>query len=598
MGQHIEASYFRPDRKGITVEADGIRFCTDQVGGTDCGVVLYKKEGQSLTVPFKNEGRRGKLLGVRIAINEPEQYRYQYYCKQETVTDRYAGLIAGNEEWGRPAGGSRCGGFYIDDFDWEDDCPPDISYEDSVIYGMNVRAFTMHRSSGVKHRGTFEGIVEKIPYLKKLGITAVELLPAYEFDECEQLPCPGTEAVKDIVNCWGFKEGFYYAPKTAYSAGKRPDHSFKMMVKKLHEAGLEVLMYFYFPVSFNRADILDILRYWTVEYHIDGIHLLGEDLPVTLITQDSLLSGSKILYHEYSYWVANPRYANTAVVMDHFRTQMRSLLKGDEDLTYALINHLRNKPLGRGTVNYMADYGGFSLFDMTAYDRKHNEENGENNRDGTDYNYSWNCGTEGISRKKNIQELRTKQIKNALSLIFLAQGTPFLFSGDELGNTRHGNNNAYCQDNDIGWIKWSPTVISKEIAAFARFLIDFRKAHPILRLPTEMQIMDTAKCGYPDVSYHGSEAWRPDLNPYSRSVGIMYCGKYAKRPDGTDDDFIYIAINLHWRPYELALPKLPKEKKWHLVKSTDLSVTEPEPANRDQHIIVKERSISIFVSKA
>lgn len=598
MRQQIEASYFRPDRKGVTVEADGIRFCTDQVSGNDCGVILYNNEGQAFTVPFAKEGSRGSLLGVKVAITEPEQYRYQYYCNKEKITDRYAGLITGNEEWGKSSEGKRYSGFYIDDFEWEDDRPPAVSYDDSIIYGLNVRAFTMHKSSGVRHRGTFEGIVEKIPYFKQLGVTAIELMPAYEFDECEQLLGKGSEEAKDIVNCWGFKEGFYFAPKTAYSAGRRPDHSFKTMVRKLHEAGMEVLMYFYFPVDFNRADILDVLRYWVIDYHIDGIHLLGGDLPVSLITQDSLLSGIKILYNEYSYWVEHPRYANSAVVMDHFRTQMRSLLKGDEDLTYALINHLRNKPAGRGTINYMADYGGFSLFDMTAYDRKHNEDNGENNRDGSDYNYSWNCGTEGISRKKNIQGLRVKQIKNALSLIFLAQGTPFLFSGDELGNTRYGNNNAYCQDNEIGWVKWNPTIMSKEIADFVRFLIEFRKQHPILRMPAEMQIMDTAKCGYPDVSYHGTEAWRPDLNPYSRSVGIMYCGQYAKLPNGKEDDFIYIAINLHWRPYELALPQLPKEKNWHLIKSTDISVGEPEPSGHDQRIMVKERSISIFVSRA
>ncbi len=592
MNQVFETTYFKPDKKGVFATPDGICFCTDQVSGSDCGVIIYDKDNNSQKIPFSEKGKRGSLYGIKLHIQNPENYRYHYYCKEEILLDKYARTVFGNEVWGEGWTENVKGGFDCSDFDWMGDQPLAISYENSIIYGLHVRNFTMHKSSGVKNKGTFEGLTAKIPYLKELGITAVELLPAYEFEECEYLLTPGKEKEKKTLNCWGFKEGLYYTPKAAFSAGKTPGYSFKNMVKEMHKAGLEVLMYFYFPTHFNRADILDILRYWVVEYHLDGVHLLGENLPISVITQDTLLSGTKILYNEYSYWEERPLYENTGIFRDHFRTQMRQFLKGDEDMASALLYHQRNNPNRCGTINYLADYSGFTLFDMTAYDKKHNEDNGEDNRDGSDYNYSWNCGVEGHSRKKAIQALRGKQIKNALSLLFLAQGTPFLFSGDEFGNTQNGNNNTYCQDNEIGWIKWNnTTVMGKEIWEFTRFLIELRKEHPILHMPAEMQILDSIACGYPDVSYHGEEAWRPDLNPYSRTVGIMYCGKYAKLPDGSADDFLFVAYNMHWLPHKLALPKLPKDMKWSLLQCTE------QPEIAESSAIVKARSISVFLSQ-
>ncbi len=597
MDQNFKTTYFKPDRKGVYAEPDGICFCTDQVNGSDCGVILYDKNNHSQRVPFSEKGKRGSLYGVKIHIPVSECCRYQYYCKEEIILDKYAKVVIGSKTWGSGWDENISGGFFCSDFDWGEDHPLGTPYEDSIIYGLHVRSFTMHKSSGVKNKGTFEGIVAKIPYLKELGVTAVELMPAYEFEECEYSLTAAKEEPKKTINCWGFKEGVYYAPKAAFCAGESPEYSFKEMVRELHKAGIEVLMYFYFPSAFNRADIPDILKYWVVEYHIDGIHLLGENLPVSVITQDALLSGTKILYNEYSYWEERPLYENTGVYKDHFRAEMRRFLKGDEDMTSALLYHQRNNPEDRGTVNYMADYNGFTLYDITAYDKKHNEANGEDNRDGSDYNYSWNCGVEGVSRKKSIQELRSRQIKNALAILLLAQGTPFIFSGDEFGNTRNGNNNVYCQDNETGWVKWNTTVMGKEILEFTRFLIDLRKKHPILHMPVEMQILDSIACGYPDVSYHGEEAWRPDLNPSSRTLGIMYCGKYGKLPDGKEDDFLYIAYNMHWLPHKLALPKLPREMKWCLLQCTDQPEIQPEPDDNGQSAIIKERSIGIFISQ-
>jgi glycogen operon protein len=277
---------------------------------------------------------------------------------------------------------------------------------------------------------------------------------------------------------------------------------------------------------------------------------------------------------------------------------VRRLLKSDEDMVGPLLYHHRSLPSDRGCVNYLAAYGGFSLFDMSSYDKKRNEANGEDNKDGTNFNFSWNCGIEGPSRKREIIALRTKQIKNALAILILSQGTPFLFSGDEFGNTRYGNNNAYCQDNEVGWVKWSGSAMSRELLAFTKELLRFRKEHPILRMPSELRIIDWQRCGYPDISYHGEEAWRPDLEPYSRSVGIMLCGKYARCEDNSADDFIYIAINLHWEQQTLALPHLPKGLKWQLAYSTNPAEPDLIYDEKADLIVTKERSVSVLISAA
>ena len=270
----------------------------------------------------------------------------------------------------------------------------------------------------------------------------------------------------------------------------------------------------------------------------------------------------------------------------------------------------RNNPRNCAVVNYLADYDGFSLYDMVSYDRKHNEANGEYNRDGTDHNYSWNCGFEGECRKKSVLDLRKKQIKNALAFLFLSQGVPYLFSGDEFGNTRYGNNNAYCQDNDTGYIKWKTGKLQDEILGFTKVLIRFRKEHSILHSQKELKILDTLGCGYPDISYHGTEAWRPDLSYISRMIGIMLCGNYAEKQD---EPSIYIAYNMHWIEHELALPKLPKGEKFVPVlwseeimrPVSDDSVGKNEAAEKEDSsgkkaenkIVIPGRSIAVYVSQ-
>ena len=322
----------------------------------------------------------------------------------------------------------------------------------------------MHKSSGVKNKGTFEGIIEKIPYLKELGITGIELMPCYEYDECilqedyyhksfseksvaraavpvirEAVPAPASKTDKMRLNCWGFQNGFYFAPKAAYSAVKSPVLSFKELVRELHKNGIEVMMQFYFPPEIRQLYMLDVIKYWVMEYHIDGVRISGFHIPFRLLAEEPILKNTKIwcnyLPGEDLSVIANPVFKNFISDNGNYRYDIRRFLKGDEGLLNQAIVYQRRNPAEHSVINYLADYDGFSLYDCVCYERKHNEANGEDNRDGLDVNSTWNCGVEGETRRKSVLDLRLKQIKNALSFVFLSQGIPVLFSGDEFASS-------------------------------------------------------------------------------------------------------------------------------------------------------------------
>lgn len=609
MKHNIRITYFKPDRQGVYSMDGGFLFATEMEAGKDCGLILYDEDGGKTRIPFSREGKRGALYGIKVEGECSSFVSYNYYQGDRIFTDPYAKAVTGLEKFGEAGTAPRetRGVLHLESFDWEGDAPLLIPYEDTIIYGLNVRGFTMHQSSGIRHKGTFEGITEKVNHLKKLGITAVELMPAYEYDECIYLANPPAQVMKTAdsrkepsiscrLNCWGYQQGFYFAPKASYGTDK-PEVSFKKMVKLLHQNGIEVMMQFYFPPGLKQTYILEVLRYWVTEYHIDGIRLCGFQIPFVMIAQDPLLKETKIrsVYFpvEEIYGGEIPVYRNLAMDNGSFRNDMRCYLKGDENRINQVLAYQRRNPAGYAVVNYLADYDGFSLADCVSYERKHNEANGEDNRDGTDSNFSWNCGVEGESRKKAICTLRLKQIKNGLSFLFLSQGVPYLFSGDEMANTRFGNNNVYCQDNETGWIKWKSSKFSKEIMNFTAELIALRKKHPVLHMDKELKIMDTLGGGYPDISYHGSEAWRPDTGYVSRMAGIMLCGDYVKNKA---DDFLYIAYNMHWENHKLALPKLPKGMKWKKVFDTAGEGME-EGTSDENKILIPARSVLLYQSE-
>ncbi len=490
-----------------------------------------------------------------------------------------------------------------------------IPYEEMVIYALHVRGFTRHRSSGVKRKGTYAGVEEKISYMQELGINMALLMPCYEFDEImpeytaqtmeqailsyrQELPSSDEkEKKKPRINYWGYQPGLYYVPKSAYAHSRDAAGEFKDMVRAFHRAGIGVSMQFYFPPEMRAVEILDILKYWVLEYHIDGFHLMSASLPMELIAGEPLLSETMLLTGDGNVRAGDGKTRNQGYLSDGFLYDMRRFIKGDDNMINQFLFHLRENKEEIGIVNSIARWDGFRLADLVSYDRKHNEENGENNQDGMDYNCSWNCGVEGRSRKKGIRELRLRQMKNAITILFMSQGTPLLYSGDEFANTQGGNNNPYCQDNDTAWIKWNQTETGRELFAYTKFMIDMRKAHRILHSRTLLRGIDTLSCGFPDISFHGREAWRPDTGSASRCIGIMYCGFYAAEGEQEEERFFYIAVNMHWQVDYLGLPKLPKGKLWTYAASTGKEIPEIEENASSQEICVPARTIVLCATK-
>lgn len=592
-------------------EIKGIRiaYCSDS---EDCGIVLYniKTGKETARIPFDKAQRIGKVYYLELSDIDTDNTAYLFYEGDKLFADKRAEAFIGKGDFGE----AKCetdykASLHFSTFDWEDDTIQKLSYDETVVYGMHVRGFTRHASSGVKGKGTFAGIVEKIPYLKELGVTTIELQPAYEFNEkekCIQEPEGKAHVLSrtsDKLNYWGYCEGYYYAPKREYSYSGNASEEFKYMVKELHKNGMELVMQFYFPKTISYDEILNILRFWHITYHVDGFHLKGENLPVQTIAEDGYLADCKLWYYYFPVEALypnheKPQYRNLATYNDGFMYDMRHLLKGDEGMLYEAMKHMRLNPGTHGVINYFTNYYGFTMNDLVSYEKKYNEENGENNKDGTDINVSWNCGAEGATRKKQVLLLRQKQIKNAFTLLMLSQGTPMFFMGDEFCNSQKGNNNPYCQDNEITWINWKDLNKNKEIFQYVKELIALRKACGVFHLPKECMIMDYLSCGYPDISYHGEEAWKPSWEHYNRHIGFMLCGDYVKDCKGK---FYYVAINMHWEKQTFSLPKLPKGKEWKVLLQTGDKETIRIPVEKDKGIAeeniysIEERSICIFV---
>ncbi len=562
---------------GAVQVRDGVQFTVCLPSRNTLELFIYDEQGKVTDHVNMLDHRLGSGVYSCIIKNAiPDGYSYCYEADGRKVADPFMKNSTAVRRFGDADMCIDNAKLYKDDFEWEDDRPLCLPYNSIIAYQLHVRGFTAHVSSKVKHRGKFSGVTEKIPYLQKLGINQIVLMPCYEFDEVirpqkavsmdriDYKAIPG-EAAPLKINFWGFTEGCYYMPKASYSDGD-PVDDFKNMIKALHKAGIEAIMRFYFPDTVNRAFIPDILKFWAYEYHVDGFFVMGDDLPMDMIAADMLLRDRKIYNIFFNKdAVTTRKYGynrNMAFVNPDFMNVCRKYLKSDENQLSDFLYRQRLNPADVHTVNYITDYYGFTLKDLVTYDYKHNEENLEDNNDGENFNYSWNCGTEGISRKKSVITLRMKQIKNALVFLLLAQGVPMLLAGDEFCNSQNGNNNTYCQDNEKGWIVWKHNKHTQEIYDFTRMLISLRRNHPILHPEREFRIMDYASCGFPDLSYHGDMAWNPKTDNHLRHIGIMICGKYARLTRTKEDDFFYIAYNMHWEDHTFALPKLPKGLVW------------------------------------
>lgn len=607
---------------GIKRTKTGMHLCVETPGAF-CRLVIYesgKKHG--IRIPFPEENRVGDIWTMDLAGDDFSDLEYSIETERGELPDSCGRVYTGHERWAdfksalRPM---RCR-FPKEPYDWEKDQPLKHPYDETILYRLHVRGFTRHTSSEVENRGTFRALIEKIPYLKELGITAVELMMPNEFQEvmmedgADGNPY-ATGAPTGRINYWGYGAGYLFAPKASYSSGKDkcPESEFKDLVKEFHKNDIEVLVELYFTGEESAALAQEAVRFWVYEYHVDGVHLSGF-APAELLATDPLLADTKLLtsswdgvssVHRSDTPKPRERRWHLGEYNEGFLTDMRRVLKGDEDQVGRLIYHTRRNPDSYGVINYMAATNGFTMMDMVSCEQKHNEANGENNRDGNDYNYTWNCGIEGATRKKKVVQMRKKQLRNAFLLLFLSQGTPMLMAGDEFGNSQNGNNNAYCQDNEISWLNWNLLKSNRDIYEFVKYMIAFRKAHPVFHLPVEPKNIDYLVCGHPDVSYHGVKTWCPEFENFRRQLGILYCGEYGRRADGTSDDYFFVAYNMHWEPHEFDLPKLPRGMHWITCINTDdaenngicpLECDETDKREELRRYMVPARSIVVFQS--
>ena len=553
-----------PFPQGCTVEGQTANFSVAVPEGQTCELIIYKKGARtsafSQKMPYSDVA--GNLHFLSVVLEQPEDYEYCYKIGGKIVPDPYGKAFSGREHWSVSKGKEKRKlrtRIVTDTFDWEKSQFPHLKKEDVIAYSLHVRGFTKHSSSGVAHKGTFDGVTEKLPYLQKLGINQIHLMPVYEFDENQR-----------HVNYWGYGKAYFFAPKASYAAGD-PVNEMKSLVRQMHLAGIEVILEMPFTEGTTFSLILDCLRYWVMQYHVDGFIVNPYICNPDELAKDPVLAKSKILKKE-----------------DGFQNVMRRFLKGDDGMIRDVICQLKNQDTQ--LYNYIASHNGFTLCDVVSYDGKHNEANGENNLDGPDYNYSWNCGAEGNSRKKVVNELRKNQIFNAFFLLLFAQGMPCILSGDEFMNTQKGNNNAYCQDNLISWLDWNQLSRQEELYTFVCRLIALRKA--CMKQIAKKSEDTMGRSGIPQISYHGEDAWQMPAGRASRQLGVFY------HEESTEKDF-YIAYNMHWLSHSFALPSLPKGMEWVCIAGTKEGVLDEKEAVpvKDKKVQLEERTIKVFVGR-
>lgn len=586
-----------PVPSGASVQEGGINFAFTAGEGEETSLILYDKGTGVCLDEFLIPGEMyyGNVSGVFVKGLAADSFVYQYRCGNELKADPCARIIYGKEEWGKVPEHVTCG-VYQDRYHWGDDRRPEIPFEDSVIYRLHVRGFTYASGMEEKKRGTFAGIQAKIPYLKALGVTMVELMPAYDFyekkpEEGKPVPRYLRAKTEPKMNYWGFTDGFYYAPKASYSMGKTTASAIKELkdlVKALHREGMELSMEFFFPEGMYEVFMLEALREWVDTYHLDGIRISGEERLVHAAMADPRLAGVKLVSWIWPY-DGRTKAVRKGVLQDDFMIAVREFIKGEEGKAGLLSQRLWEKPESGSILHYLAKHDTFSLYDTVSYDRKHNEPNGESNRDGAVYNYSWNCGAEGPTKSRKVLNLRKRQMKNAIALLFLSAGVPVIQEGDERARTRLGNNNPYCQDNETNWLDWNTNGLQREILSFTKEMIAFRKAHPIFRKTEKLQTADYRALGLPELSYHGKEAWYPQFDHVSKEFGMMVNGAYAQEKDG----LFFIALNMNASDADFGVPSPGTGKKWVPVLSTG-SVSDVTWSEDGRTLRLKERTIAIL----
>ncbi|MDE6620353.1 MAG: glycogen debranching enzyme [Lachnospiraceae bacterium] len=643
---------------------EGVNFTIHSNGAKSCSLCLFHvgEHEPYAVLPFPESCRMGGTYSMVVYGLKPKDFEYAYqfdgeynvskgllFDKTKYILDPYAKSVAGQEIWGKekPVSERMYKARVVDSgYDWGNFKNTSLEPKDMIIYEMHVRGFTQDKSSGVEHRGTYEGIREKIPYLLELGINAVELMPVFEFDETEDVRIVDGEK---LINYWGYSPVCFFSPNIAYAADTRAGkagNEFRSLIHELNANGIEVILDVVFNhtaegnemgpcFSFKGIDnniyymltpdgkyynfsgcgnvmncnhpivqqfILECLRYWVVSYRVDGFRfdlasIMGRNEDGSPMSKppllqslafDPVLGNVKLIAEAWDagglYQVGSfPSWNRWAEWNGRYRDDMRCFLKGDYGMAQAAINRITGSldlygKENRGenaTVNFLNCHDGFTLYDMYAYNQKHNEKNGWNNTDGANDNNSWNCGVEGDTNNPEVLTLRNRLRKNAFAILMCSRGSAMFLAGDEFCNTQFGNNNAYCQDNIISWLDWNRKQEYSEMFEFCKFMISLRKKHPILRGRS-----GPSGCGFPEVSIHNKRAWNSNCGPDTRTIGIMFAG----RTEGNrEDDIIYIGVNAYWEKEEVQLPNLPLGRRWRIIMNTEFEHT----ADTDYHRLTK-----------
>jgi len=658
-GVHYRCGHITP--YGATLINDNqINFSVFSKDATGCELILFHKgeEKPYAVIPLTEEFRIGNVYTVIIYESDFDEIEYGYrfdgpydpekgyrFDKKTVLMDPCAKLISGREEWGKKpnfkSSFQHRSCIIREDYDWEGDVMPDIPIDDLIIYEAHVRGFTKDNSSEVKHPGTYAGFVEKIPYLKSLGVNCIELMPVFEFDEFEN---SREYEGNRLLNYWGYSTVGFYAPKAGYAFSGKMGFSadeFKNLVKKMHKAGIEVILDVVFNhtaegnengpyISYRGIDnrtyylltpegyyynfsgcgntmncnnvivrdyILDCLRYWVYAYHIDGFRFdlasiltrdafgapLANPPLIEALAQDAVLGKTKLIAEAWDagglYQVGNFYGEHWAEWNGKYRDCVRNFIRGDAQSGIELIWRIKGSPDLYGdngsnrSINFVTCHDGFTLYDLVSYNQKHNEKNGENNNDGCNDNNSWNCGIEGDEGlTPEVASLRDRQMKNAIMLLMISRGVPMLLSGDEFKNSQFGNNNAYCQDNEISWLNWENQEKNSEMVQFFQKLIAFRKLHPVMR--QRYFFSGNLSNGYPEMSFHGTIPWDFDDQSPFLCFAVMYC-ETKKDHKVRKDTFIYCAVNAFWEDKDFELPIIPEGMKWKkLLYSGDMKIKE------------------------
>ena len=679
-GFQIRPGFFR--EFGAVAIPGGVNFTIHTHGATSCELLLFHRKAEEpyAVIPFPESYKIGFCYSMIVFDLDIEEFEYAYrldgpydekkglrFDKNKILLDPYARAVTGQSQWGHVNNAQH--GYRArvvqSNFDWGDQRHHSIPMEDLIIYELHVRGFTMDESSGVKHHGTFEGLREKIPYLKELGVNAVELMPIFEFDEMRDVRLIDEN---ELIDFWGYNPVSFFAPNTSYCSSMEYNHEgleLKTLIKDLHDNGIEVILdvvfnhtaegnefgpcfsfkgfdnniyymltpdghYYNFSGCGNtlncnhpvvRDMILECLRYWVIEYRVDGFRfdlasILGRNDDGTPLSQppllrslafDSILGNVKLIAEAWDagglYQVGSfPSWKRWAEWNGRYRDDMRRFLKGDDFLAQTAAARITGSPDlydpayrgGNASINFLTCHDGFTLYDLYSYNQKHNEANGWGNTDGADDNNSWNCGVEGETDDPAILALRKRLMKNACAILLCSRGTPMFLSGDEFADTRYGNNNPYCQDNLISWLDWSLLKKNKDLFDFFQYMIRFRKDHPVIRKDLEPSYL-----GVPAMSTHGLT---PDEINFSGDSHVV-CVRFAGYNETTQkEDLVYLAVNSGWFPVTLTLPELPEHYKWKVAVNTGDPKCQFFHKNSmptvESKIFLGERSVIIFVATA